>query len=55
MTQTYRRKRNGTAWHFCSNCRHWPTADYESRKDKPESSELCEQCKAKRFNGNCKS
>jgi len=54
MTQTYRRKRNGDVWHFCSNCRHWPESDYETTKEKPKPSETCEQCKAKRFNDNCK-
>ena len=32
MTKTYRRKRNSDTWHFCANCRHWPTSDYESSK-----------------------
>ena len=44
MAQTYRRKYNRDVWHFCSNCRHWPKSNYESRKEKPKSGELCDQC-----------
>jgi hypothetical protein len=54
MTTTYRRKRNRDTWHFCSNCRHWPTSDYESTKEKPKSGEFCDQCRSKRSNDNRK-
>jgi len=54
MAQIYRRKRNRDIWHFCSNCHHWPKSDYESTTEKPKSTEICDQCKAKRFNDNCK-
>jgi hypothetical protein len=54
MIEIYRRKRHSDVWHFCSNCRNWPKSNYESTKEKPKARELCEQCKAKRFNNNCK-
>jgi len=54
MTRTYRRKINRDTWHFCMNCRHWPKTDYESRKRKPKSGEMCDECKSKRSKGRCK-
>jgi len=50
----YRRKRSKDTWHFCSNCRHWPRLDYESRTEKPKSGEFCDECKSKRAKENCK-
>ncbi len=54
MATTYRRRKGKDTWHFCTNCRHWPTKDYESRTEKPTTGEFCDQCKSKRSNKNCK-
>jgi hypothetical protein len=40
MALTCRRKQGKDAWHFCSNYRHWPTKDYEPRKQKPTTGEF---------------
>ncbi|WP_319780053.1 hypothetical protein [Maridesulfovibrio sp.] len=49
------RKRNGSdTWHFCRNCTNWPTSGYTERTSKPTSGELCDQCKAKKRNANCR-
>lgn len=33
----------GQAWHFCSNCKHWPVANFETAwsGDVP----VCEECR----------
>jgi len=53
MANTYRRRRGKDTWHFCSNCSNWPTSDYDERASKPTTGELCNECQAKRANGNC--
>jgi hypothetical protein len=54
MAVTYRRRERKDTWHFCKNCRHWPTKDYESRSEKPTTGEFCDQCRSKRSTQNCK-
>lgn len=51
----YRRKKNSDTWHWCSNCRDYPTepGTYESSKTKPTSGELDNECRAKEKAGNC--
>lgn len=55
MANTYRKRKGSMydAWHFCSNCSNWPRSDYEERSTKPTSGEFCNECQAKRSNGNC--
>jgi len=53
MTE-YRRKKGKDTWHFCKNCSNWPTSDYDVRYSKPASGELCNECRSKDANGNCK-
>jgi hypothetical protein len=50
------RKRKGTdTWHWCSNCSSWPTGvDTDKQDGKPTSGELCNECQAKHFRGNCR-
>jgi hypothetical protein len=49
------RKRKGTdTWHFCSNCSNWPTSNYDEQANRPSSGEYCNECRAKRTNGNCR-
>lgn len=50
----YRKRHGKDAWHFCKNCSNWPTSDYVERSSKPTNDELCNQCKAKQKEGNCK-
>lgn len=54
MANTYRKKRGSDTWHFCSNCSNWPTSDYDEQDSKPSWGELCNECQAKKKDGNCK-
>lgn len=54
MASTWRKRRGSDTWHFCSNCSNWPQSDYEVSYTKPNSGELCNECKAKQDAGNCK-
>ena len=51
---TYRRKKGSDTWHWCKNCTNWPITDYIISHIKPTSGELCDQCKSKEKNNNCK-
>jgi hypothetical protein len=53
MASTWRRRKGGDTWHFCSNCSNWPTVNYDSSTSKPSSGELCNECQAKKAAGNC--
>lgn len=54
MATVYRRRKNTSdTWHFCRNCSNWPTHDYEERHTEPSDGEKCNQCKAKKRDGNC--
>lgn len=50
----YRRKKGSDTWHFCTNCSNWPTKDYDSRKTKPTTGELDNECLSKQKNRTCK-
>jgi hypothetical protein len=50
----YRRTKGSDTWHFCRNCTHWPTTNYESSQTKPTSGEFCNECLAKERADNCK-
>ena len=39
-------------WHWCKNCTQYPMHVYQKTSKEP-SSNLCEQCKTKEYNGNC--
>ncbi len=55
MANTYRRRYGHDTWHFCSNCSNWPTTGlYIEQAHKPTTGELCNQCKGKRDNRNCR-
>jgi hypothetical protein len=49
----WRKKDGSNTWHFCSNCQHWPTSNYETSDDKPTSGEPCHECRAKQDTDNC--
>ena len=54
MANEYRKKGESDTWHFCRNCSRWPTSGYTTRQTKPTSGELCNECKAKERDGNCR-
>jgi|ERR1051326_2045949 hypothetical protein len=49
----YRRTKGHDTWHFCTNCSHWPTTDFETRSDTPTTGELCNECRAKMAVNKC--
>jgi hypothetical protein len=54
MATVYRCRKNiSDTWHFCRHCSNWPTHDYEERHTEPPDGEKCNQCKAKKRDGNC--
>jgi len=51
----YRRRKNSDTWHWCKNCSNYPTgSDVETRRSKPKTGELCNECKSKQDRGDCK-
>jgi len=50
----YRKRHDSDTWHFCRNCSNWPTTNYATRRTRPSSGELCNQCKDKEDKGNCR-
>lgn len=50
----YRRIKGSDVWHWCRNCSNWPTSNYDSRRTKPTSGELDNQCRSKEKEGNCR-
>lgn len=52
----YRRRKDSDTWHWCTNCSQYPTkADTEKEQHtKPTTGELCDQCRAKKKAGTCK-
>ena len=54
MANVYRRLRGSDTWHFCTNCSTWPTSNYDERVSPPTSGELCNECRAKRANNDCR-
>ena len=55
MASFFRRRRDSDTWHFCTNCTNWPPtwSDHVDKYDKPTTGEFCDQCRAKRKEGNC--
>lgn len=49
----YRRRVGADTWHFCRNCSHWPSENFEESVDSPQSGHLCNECSAKERSGNC--
>jgi hypothetical protein len=50
----YRKRKGYDAWHWCQNCSRWPTSDYEEQQTKPTTGELCNECKSKESDGECR-
>ena len=44
-SQEYRRRKGaaGRSWHFCTNCRQWPTDDFETSAAKVRP--VCDECR----------
>lgn len=55
MTE-YRKRKGKDTWHWCHNCSNWPTSDYDSKNssERPSTGELCNECKAKEANKDCR-
>ena len=54
LKMAYRKRKDKDTWHFCSNCSNWPTSNYDEKQTKPANGELCDECKSKQKNGDCK-
>jgi hypothetical protein len=54
MAGTYRKTKGSDSWHFCSNCSGWPADNYEEQAMAPGTGELCNECRVKRREGNCR-
>lgn len=55
MYNRYRR-RNGWGyrkWHACTNCRSWPSWDYEEAQWEPRGRDICNECKKAIEQGTC--
>lgn len=51
----YRRRINTYFWHFCQNCRDWPTEQYDNRIERPESGlDLCDECQSLLLKKECR-
>ncbi len=54
---TYRKRKGHDAWHWCTNCTNWPTSDYDEEThpgtERPNTGELCNQCRSKEKDGEC--
>jgi hypothetical protein len=55
MPSMYRKAPGEDTWHFCYNCSDWPTINYIELPAAPKTGELCNECEAKRRQGNCRS
>jgi hypothetical protein len=45
---TWRKRKGSDTWHFVTKCSNWPPVkDGQSRKTKPRSGELCDECLSK--------
>lgn len=53
---SYRRKTNGSTWHWCRNCPGWPLNDFRQREDKPSTwagQVLCDECDSRVRSNTC--
>lgn len=50
----YRRPINTSHWHFCQNCKEWPSKNFEERRERPEDGlELCADCQVMLLKRTC--
>jgi ADP-glucose pyrophosphorylase len=52
MASEYRRAIGTETWHFCSDCSLWPTQDFVSTTDLPNSL-ICNECAVKDHHDEC--
>ncbi|GAG93827.1 unnamed protein product [marine sediment metagenome] len=54
---TYRKRKSGKTWHWCTNCSNWPPDDSQYDEvvvlGRPTYGELCDRCKRNEKFGNC--
>ena len=55
---TYRRRKDKDTWHWCTNCSNYPrnpddVTETKPDKERPDSGELCNECRGKEDKGNC--
>ena len=53
MAATYVQGRDTDTWHWCRNCSNYPKTIVKRRQTRP-SYDLCNQCRGKQKNGNCR-
>jgi len=53
MAEYRRRKTGSDTWHWCRNCHLDPKSDYDTRDKRPDY-DLCNHCKAKEKNNDCR-
>lgn len=52
---TYKKRQGSDTWHWCKNCHNYPKgAGVTSRETKPTGGDLCNECKAKTRDKNCR-
>ncbi len=55
---TYVQAAGSDSWHWCRNCSNYPKSpakrQQQTGKTRPSSGELCDQCKGKERNGDCR-
>ena len=50
----YRKARGDSFWHFCRNCKSWPSASYDERDlEHPPMGGFCRDCIQKHREGKC--
>lgn len=53
---SYVKAKGSDTWHWCRNCSRYPSGpDVEKSTSKPQSGELCNECRAKQARGDCRS
>ena len=40
----YRRSVTGDTWHFCSNCSQWPSDEFLTLQNLPQTARICNEC-----------
>lgn len=51
----YHKKKGSDTWHWCRNCSNWPgTGSDTTGTDTRPGGDLCNECKAKEKDGNCR-
>lgn len=56
---TYRRRKDGDTWHWCTNCSNYPNNSDDVTvtkvgRERPSYGELCNECRAKEKANICK-